>query len=150
MQQSGTRMVLPVSNRVSGSTASDSTPRSQASSIEARLGLPSGMGIPRNFSLDSPLAARFPADALRRLQVRDSAGSVTVSRFSEFAKPETGGYAGDGVDKEDREVGPTDQYRANREDDWMLEKRVSRGSNGGNPGMLFRDRLGKFHFVADI
>ncbi|KAF2823853.1 hypothetical protein CC86DRAFT_60844 [Ophiobolus disseminans] len=149
MQQSGTRMVLTVSNRISGSTASDSTPRSHASSIEARLGLPSGMGTPRNHSLDSPLAARFPLDPFQPLQVRDSTGSVTVSRFSEFVKAEGGGYAGDGVEEEDRERGPIEQYNASREGDWTLEKRVSKGPTG-NPGMLFRDRWGAFHFVADI
>jgi hypothetical protein len=149
MQQSGMRMVLQTSNRVSGSTASSSTPRSQSSSIEARLGLPCGYGRSRNTSLDSPLAARFPIDVLQPLQVRDSTGSITVSRFSEFVKAEQGGYASDGVDEGDRELGPIEQYDASKEGDWRLEKRVSRGPNG-NAGMLFRDRWGAFHFVADI
>jgi hypothetical protein len=149
MKDSGTRMVLPGSNRASNSTASASTPRSHASSVEARLGLPSGHGTPRNYSLDSPLAARFPTDVLQPLQVRDSTGSVKISRFSEYLKAhQNGGYAGDGVDAEDRDVGPIEQYDASKEGEWTLEKRVSKGS--GHPGMLFRDRNAGFHFVADI
>lgn len=119
---------------MSDSTASSATPRSHTSSIEARLGLPSGYGTPRNYSLDSPLAARFP------LEIRDSVGSG-------YARG--GGYAGDGVDEADRETGPMEIYDGSREGDWKLEKRVSLGPSG-NPGMLFRDRWGAFHFVADI
>ncbi|CAO2649409.1 Nn.00g067940.m01.CDS01 [Neocucurbitaria sp. VM-36] len=150
MQDSGTRMCLPTSNRVSASTATCSTPRSHASSIEARLGFPSGHGIPSNYSLDSPLAARFPQDPLQPLPVSDSTGSTKgYSRFSEYLMSQHPGYAVDGVDVEDREVGPIEQYRRSKEGDWTLERRVSKGPTG-NPGMLFRDRWGGFHFVADI
>jgi hypothetical protein len=146
MQQGDIRMVL---NRVSDSTASSSTPRSHTSSIEARLGLPSGFGTPRSDSLESPLAARFPHDAFKPLQVRDSTGSLTVSRFSDYIRTHRGGYAGDGVDDEDRELGTIEQYDAKKEGEWRLEKRVSKGPNG-NPGMLFRDTAGAFHFVQDV
>jgi hypothetical protein len=146
MQQGDTRMVL---NRVSDSTASSSTPRSHTSSIEARLGLPSGFGTPRSDSLESPLAARFPLDAFQPLPVRDSTGSVTASRFSDYIKTQRSGYASDGIDEEDRELGPIEQYDVKKEGEWRLEKRVSRGPNG-NPGMLFRDTSGAFHFVADV
>jgi hypothetical protein len=149
MQQGDSRMVLLNSNRVSGSTALSSTPRSHTSSIEARLGLPSGHSTPRTNSLESPLAARFPLDVSQPLQVRDSTGSVTVSRFSQWYKHECGGYAGDGVEEDDRDLGPIEQYDKSKENQWKLVKRISKGPNG-NPGMLFRDVMGAFHFVADI
>jgi hypothetical protein len=149
MQQGGSRMALFSDNRISDSTASSSTPRSQTSSIEARLGLPSGHSTPRTGSLDSPLAARFPLGVSQPLQVRDSTGSVTVSRFSQYVRNECGGYAGDGVEEGDRDLGPIEQYDVSKEGQWKLVKRVSRGPNG-NPGMLFRDSMGAFHFVADI
>ncbi|KAE8851258.1 hypothetical protein HRS9122_01545 [Pyrenophora teres f. teres] len=103
---------------------------------------------PRNFSIDSPLAARFIPDPSQRLPVRDSDGSLRFSRFSEYVKYKSRGV--DGVDAEDRELGPIEQYRAiTKEDDWTLEKRVSR-EDGKQGGMLFRDQYGGFHFVADI
>lgn len=149
MQQSDMRMVIGTSNRVSNSTASSYTPFSHSSFIEARLGLPSGHSTPRTDSLDSPLAARFPLDAFQPLPVRDSTGSVKFSRFSEYIRAERGGYAGDGVDEVDRELGPIEMFDKTKDDQWMLEKRVSKGPNG-NPGMLFRDKAGAFHFVADF
>ncbi|CAA9958116.1 hypothetical protein PTMSG1_01689 [Pyrenophora teres f. maculata] len=151
MQEAGVRMVYSSSHRVSASTATTSTTRSQASSIEARLGFPCGFGTPRNFSIDSPLAARFIPDPSQRLPVRDSDGSLRFSRFSEYVKYKSRGVDGvDGVVAEDRELGPIEQYRAiTKEDDWTLEKRVSR-EDGKQGGMLFRDQYGGFHFVADI
>jgi hypothetical protein len=149
MQQSGMRMVIGPSNRASNSTASSSTPRSYTSSIEARLGFPSGHSTPQCDSLDSPLAARFPLDTFQPLPIRDSTGSIKFSRFSEYVRAERGGYAGDGVDEADRELGPIEQFDKAKEGQWTLEKRVSQGPNG-NPGMLFRDKAGAFHFVADI
>jgi hypothetical protein len=149
MQQSGMRMVIGTNNRVSNSTVSSYTPGSYTGSIEARLGFPSGHSTPRTDSLDSPLAARFPLDAFQSLPVRDSTGSVNFSRFSEFIKAERGGYGGDGVEEDDRELGPIEQFEKTKDDQWTLEKRVSKGPNG-NPGMLFRDKAGAFHFVADI
>jgi hypothetical protein len=149
MQQGGMRMVIGPNNRASNSTVSSFTPRSYSSSIEARLGLPSGHSTPRTDSLDSPLAARFPLDPFQPLPIRDSTGSVTFSRFSEYVRAERGGYAGDGVDEDDRELGPLEQFDKTKDDQWTLEKRVSKGPNG-NPGMLFRDKGGAFHFVADI
>ncbi|KAF1942052.1 hypothetical protein EJ02DRAFT_444306 [Clathrospora elynae] len=151
MRESGTRMVIPSSSRGSASTTTCSTPRSHASSIEQRLGFPSGHGTPRTSSLGSPLAAHFPRDPSQRLPVRDSAGSVKYSRFSEYVKYEQGAFASDGVDAEDREVGPVEQYRASKEGQWTLENRVSRGQDekpGG--GMLFRDKDAGFHLVADF
>ena len=144
-------MVLSPSNRGSASTATASTPRSQASSIEARLGFPSGHGTPRSSSLESPLAARFNPDPSLRLPVRDSSGSLVYSRFSEYVEYQRRGvHVSDGVDREDREVGPIELYRAGKQGDWVLEKRVSGGVDGKGGGMLFRDRWGGFHFVADI
>jgi hypothetical protein len=151
MRESGTRMVLPSSNRGSASTATASTPRSQTSSIEAHLGFPSGNGTPRSCSIESPLAARFALDPNQRLPVRDSSGDVKHSRFSEYVRyKEQDKHAVDGVDDDDREVGPIEQYRASKEGDWTVEKRVSHGKDGKPGGMLFRDRWGGFHFVADI
>ncbi|KAG9196234.1 hypothetical protein G6011_01355 [Alternaria panax] len=152
MREGGTRMVLPSSNRGSTSTATVSTPRSQASSIEARLGFPSGCGTtPRSCSIESPLAARFTLDPGQRLPVRDSSGSARYSRFSKYVRYQHDGtHSVDGVDTEDREIGPIEQYDASKEGDWVLEKRVSQGRNGNGGGMLFRDRWGGFHFVADI
>jgi hypothetical protein len=146
MRESGTRMVLPSTPR---SSASTSTPRSQTSSIEARLGFPAGFGNrqsgKRSCSIESPLAAHFSG---QRLPVRDSSGSVRYSRFSEYVKY-AGARGADGVEVQDREVGPIEQYRASKEGDWILEKRVSR-KDGAQGGMLFRDRWGGFHFVGDI
>ncbi|KAL5119072.1 hypothetical protein ACEQ8H_002996 [Pleosporales sp. CAS-2024a] len=149
MQQSGMRTVIGPGNRASNSTASSGTPRSHCSSVEARLGLPSGHSTPRTSSLDSPLAARFPLDLSLPLPMRDSTGSVKFSRFSDYVRSQRGGYAGDGVDEEDRELGPIEQFDQSKEGQWTVEKRVSKGPNG-NPGMLFRDEAGSFHFVADI
>ncbi|KAF1839096.1 hypothetical protein BDW02DRAFT_276469 [Decorospora gaudefroyi] len=152
LMQGGTRMVLPSnSNRGSASTATDSsTFRSNASSIEARLGFPTGYGTPRSRSLEAPLAARFPADPGYRLPVRDSSGSVRYSRFSEYVRYQEGARAVDGVEAQDRELGPIEQYRTSKEGDWTLEKRISCGRDGQAGGMLFRDRWGRFHFVADV
>ncbi|KAF2028484.1 hypothetical protein EK21DRAFT_69647, partial [Setomelanomma holmii] len=151
MQQGGTRMVLTSANRMSDSTASASTPRSHVSSVASRLGPPCGTDSPRTHSLESSLAARFPMDPLKPLPVRDSTGSIRYSAFSQYIRHETGGYAyiSDGVDDEDRDLGPIEQYDPKKEGEWKLLKRVSQGSKG-NPGTLFRDRSGGFHFVADI
>lgn len=152
MREAGVRMMYPCSNRGSASTATTSTTttRSHTSSIEARLGLPSGHGTPRSFSIESPLAARFVPNPSLRLPVRDSSGSLRYSRFSEYVKYQSRSI--DGVDVEDREVGPIEQFRGRdggEGNDWTLEKRVSSGE-GKKGGMLFRDRYGGFHFVADI
>ncbi|KAI4708666.1 hypothetical protein J4E89_006722 [Alternaria sp. Ai002NY15] len=151
MRESGTRMVLPSSNRGSTSTATASTPRSQASSIAARLGFPSGHGTPRTCSIESPLAARFTPDPNQALPVRDSSGDLVLSRFSEYVRyQQQRSHAVDGVDAEDREVGPIELWDPSKEGDWTLEKRISQGRDGRPGGMLFRDRWGGFHFVADI
>jgi hypothetical protein len=151
MRESATRMVLPSNNRGSTSTATASTARSEASSIEARLGFPSGHGIPRSCSIESPLAARFTPDPTQRLPVRDSSGDLKFSRFSEYVQyQQQRTHAGDGVQPGDRDVGPIEQYDATKEGDWTLEKRISQGRDGKPGGMLFRDRWGGFHFVADI
>ncbi|KAH9872814.1 hypothetical protein J1614_005208 [Plenodomus biglobosus] len=149
MREASTRMVLPANHRISASTASASTPRSGISSVNSRLGLPDGYGTPRKNTLDSPLAVQFPWNPLKPLPVRDSNGSVKYSRFSEYVKMQKDGYADDGVDAADRDIGPIEQYDKDKEGDWVLVKRVSKGP-GDQPGMLFRDRLNGFHFVADI
>ncbi|KAI8940764.1 hypothetical protein NX059_002030 [Plenodomus lindquistii] len=149
MRESGTRMVLSANHRMSDSTASASTPRSGLSSINSRLGLPDGYGTPRKNTLDSPLAVQLPVNPFKPLPVRDSDGSVKYSRFSEYIKTQQDGYGDDGIDTEDREIGPIEQYDKNREGDWTVVKRISRGP-GGQPGMLFRDRWNGFHFVADV
>ncbi|KAH6866822.1 hypothetical protein BKA58DRAFT_388689 [Alternaria rosae] len=151
MRESGTRMNLPSSNRGSTSTATASTPRSQASSIEARLGFPSGHGTPRTCSIEPPLAARFTLDPNQALPVRDSSGDLVLSRFSEFVRYQRQrSHAVDGVDAEDREIGPIELWDPSKEGDWTLEKQISQGRDGRPGGMLFRDRWGGFHFVADI
>ncbi|RYO18590.1 hypothetical protein AA0111_g10701 [Alternaria arborescens] len=152
MRESGTRIFLLSSNRGSASTATTSTSRSQSSSIEARLGFPSGCGTtPRSCSIESPLAARFMLDPNQRLTVRDSSDGMGYSRFSEYVRYRHDSVrAADGVDAEDREIGPIERYDASKEGDWTLEKRVSQGRDGKGGGMLFRDRWGGFHFVADI
>jgi hypothetical protein len=61
-----------------------------------------------------------------------------------------GTYASDGVKKEDREVGPIEQYRRSKQGDWKLEKKIRQGRDGKAGGMLFRDKFGAFHFVADV
>ncbi|KAI0580257.1 hypothetical protein PtrSN002B_005566 [Pyrenophora tritici-repentis] len=145
MQEAGVRMVYSSSHRVSASTATTSTTRSQTSSIEARLGFPCGFGTPRNFSIDSPLAARFVPDPSQRLPVRDSDGSLRFSRFSEYVKYKSSSVDGvDGVDAEDRELGPIEQYRAiSKEADWALEKRVSReDGKQGEWDKHFKKRIG--------
>jgi hypothetical protein len=45
---------------------------------------------------------------------------------------------------------PMELFRATKDGgDWTLEKRTS-GGTGGNPGMLFKDGSGGWHFVADL
>jgi hypothetical protein len=149
MDQATARMGFMHSNRASSSTASSSIRKSHGSSLEARLGLPSGRSTPRTNSLDSPLAAQLPLDPSKPLPVRSSTGKVTPSRFSQYVRSEVGGYASDGVDAEDRDLGPIECYDKSKEGEWTLVKTVSKGPNG-NPGMLFRDKAGAFHFVADI
>lgn len=149
MREASTRMVLPANHRISASTASASTPRSGISSVNSRLGLPDGYGAPRKNTLDSPLAVQFPWNRLKPLPMRNSNGSIKYSHFSEYVKTQKDGYADDGVDAADRDVGPIEQYNKDKEGDWVLAKRVSKGP-GDQPGMLFRDRLNGFHFVADI
>ncbi|KAH9860070.1 hypothetical protein IAQ61_011854 [Plenodomus lingam] len=146
MRDATTRMALPFSPRASTSTASSTSPRtSTISCINSRLGLPDGYGTPRKNTLESPLAAQVPADPLKPLPVRDSDGSVKFSRFSEFIKAEREGYADAGAG----DGGPIEQYDEGREGDWTLVKRTVQGP-GDQPGMLFRDRAGGLHFVADV
>ncbi|KAF2128584.1 hypothetical protein P153DRAFT_423769 [Dothidotthia symphoricarpi CBS 119687] len=148
--RSNARTGFSTNNRVSNSTATCSTPRSYTSSIEGRLGLPTGYATPHSYSTESsPLAARFPLDASHLLSMRDSAGSVKANpRFSAYLNAQQG-VASDGVEAEDREVGPLELYDKGKEGEWIMEKRVSQGPKGV-PGMLFRDRRGGWHFVADI
>ncbi|KAF2854322.1 hypothetical protein T440DRAFT_552191 [Plenodomus tracheiphilus IPT5] len=149
MRETGTRMVLPANHRISYSTVSASPPRSGISSVNSRLGFPDGYGTPRKQSLESPLAVLVPCNPMKPLPVRDSNGSIKYSRFSEYIKTQQDGYAEDGVDAGDREVGPIEQYDKSKEQDWVVVKRISRGP-GDQPGMLFRDRWNGFHFVADV
>ena len=112
-----------------------------------RLGLPSGhssLSSPKSPISDSPLAANFPLDPSRPLPFRDSPGSVKgYARFSAYMKARqeynSGGYM-DGVERDDRELGPMEQYRESKCWDWTLERRVS--GKLGERGMLFRDRWG--------
>ncbi|KAF2999313.1 hypothetical protein E8E13_004933 [Curvularia kusanoi] len=95
----------------------------------------------------SPLAANFPQDANRPLPIRTSNGSVLgFGRFSAFVRA-SGGYP-DGVDPEDRELGPIELYREEKCVDWALIKRDS--GKLGQRGMMFKDRWGGLHFVLDI
>lgn len=162
----GSRMVLhtPQHTRTptvstTSSARSRALTRVQSEDVYSRLGLPSGhssVSTPRSLTFDSPLssplAANFPQDPSRPLPFRDSSGSVKgYGRFSAYVKARqqyrSGAYE-DGVDPDDRELGPIEQYRASRCADWTLEKRVS--GKLGERGMLFRDRRGGWHFVADF
>ncbi len=60
------------------------------------------------------------------------------------------GHEWDGVDKEDRDTGPLEMYSAERCADWVFVERVVKGSVRGRGGMVFRDREGGWHFVADV
>jgi len=154
LRENGTRILPPTyhtSASGSISTATDSTPRSATSSINSRLGFPTGHGPPRKNSLELSLAVRLPYDPRQPLPVRTSDGSLTYSRFSEYIRTQHRGYAIDGVDAEDRDMGPIEQYAEGKVEDWKLAKRLSRGPGScGTPGMLFRDRWNGFHFVADV
>lgn len=41
-------------------------------------------------------------------------------------------------------------YDAGKEEEWVLERQVSRGPKGEAGGMVFRDRRGGFHFVRNV
>lgn len=171
MRDSGTRMCLPSSNRVSASTATCSSPRSEVSSYEQPLNPASGYRTSRGYSLELPLAVSFPLDPGLPLPLRDSTGSVkSYGRFSGHIKSGQPGHGADGsvsvnrvdsadgtyvtggtrnhdsVDAEDCESEPIEQYK---EGEWTLVKRVSKGPDK-NPGLLFRDKFGGFHFIADL
>ncbi|KAF2631318.1 hypothetical protein BU25DRAFT_437809 [Macroventuria anomochaeta] len=156
------RMILHTPNRtrtltVSTSSSARSRALTRVGSEEActRLGLPSGhssLSSPKSPIFDSPLAANFPLDPNRPLPFRDSSGSVKgYGRSSTYIKARqqysSSGYT-DGVEQDDRELGPIEQYRESKCGDWTLERRVS--GKLGERGMLFRDRWGGWHFVADI
>jgi hypothetical protein len=86
------------------------------------------------------------------LPFRDSDGSVKgYGRFSAYIKARqqyrSGGYD-DGVDTEDRDLGPVEMYCESKCGDWTLERRVS--GKLGQRGMLYRDRWGGWHLVKDI
>ncbi|OSS45235.1 hypothetical protein B5807_10213 [Epicoccum nigrum] len=152
-----TRMVLPYDGRSRSATVTTTSSTISSFSSEdslSRLGLSghSSLSAPRTPSLESPLAAGFPRDPNRPLPRQDSNGELKgYSRFSEFVRAgeqhASSGY-GDGVDPEDRELGPIEVYRASKCGDWVLEKRVS--GRLGERGMLFKDRWGGWHFVLDI
>ncbi|KAJ4987455.1 hypothetical protein SVAN01_07055 [Stagonosporopsis vannaccii] len=162
----GSRMVLqtPQHTRTltistTSSTRSRALSRVESEEAYARPDLPSGhsslstsSSLTFDSPLSSPLAARFPLSPSRPLPFRDSSGSVKgYGRFSAYIKARqqySSGTYDDGVDRGDRELGSIEQYRASRCVDWMLEKRVS--GKLGDRGMLFRDRRGGWHFVADI
>lgn len=136
-------------------TTSSATSSFPSDDSLSRFGRPSGhssLSIPRPSSCDSPLAAGFPRDPNRPLPRQDSNGDLKgYSRFSEFVREReryVSGGSGDGVDPEDRELGPIEVYRESRCGDWVLEKRVS--GKLGERGMMFKDRWGVRHFVPDI
>ena len=162
MRDGSARMILHTPSRARALTVStSSSARSRAlTRVESddpytRLGLPSGhssLSSPRSPIFDSPLAAKFPLDPSRPLPFRDSSGSIKgYGRFSAYIKAReqysSGGY-NDGVERQDRELGPIEQYRESKCGDWTLERRVS--GKLGERGTLFRARSGGWHFVADI
>lgn len=163
MHDGSARMVLHIPNRVRSTTTTTSTSSGCHSALTrvgsgeayTRLGLPSGrssLSSPKSPIFDSPLAAKFSFDPSRPPPLRDSSGSTRkCGRFSTYIKTQqqyhSSGYA-DGVDQDDREVGPIEQYRESKCGDWTLERRVS--GKLVEKGMLFRDRWGGWHFVADI
>lgn len=151
------RMVLLNDGRSRSTTVttnSSATSSFPSSDSLSRLGLSghSSLSIPRPPSCDSPLAVGFPRDPNRPLPRQDSNGDLKgYRRFSEFVKAReyhASSGCDDGVDPEDRELGPIEVYRESRCADWVLEKRIS--GQLGERGMLFRDRWGGWHFVADI
>ncbi|KZM19514.1 hypothetical protein ST47_g9346 [Ascochyta rabiei] len=164
MRDGSARLVLHTRTRVqsAATTAANTSPgrystQTRVASGEAytRLGLPSGrssLSPPTSSIFDSTLTPNFPLDPTRPLPFRDSTGSVKgYGRFSAYIKArqqyKSGGYD-DGVDADDREVGPIEQYRKSRCGDWTLEARIS--ERLGERGMVFRDRWGRWRFVADI
>jgi hypothetical protein len=162
MRDGSARMILHTPNRactmtVSVSSSARSRTLTRVGSEEAytRLGLPSGhssLSSPRSPIFDSPLAANFPLDPSRSLLFRDSSGSVKwhgrLSACINTREQYSGGAYEDGVDRNDRELGPIEQYRESKCGDWTLERRIS--GKLGDRGMLFRDRWGGWHLVPDI
>ncbi|XP_014559865.1 hypothetical protein COCVIDRAFT_23839 [Bipolaris victoriae FI3] len=162
MRHTNTRMVLPVRPRpnttVSPSPSSPSPPSSLTAStarhasaiIASRLGIPTGHSTPSAASLSAPLAARIPPHPTLPLPVSISHASTRfTSRFSEFVahcEPKVYGLlgarpgAGDAVEV----------YQKEMQDEWVLERLVSRGSGAEAGGMVFRDRKGGFHFVKNL
>ena len=162
MRDGSARMVLHTPHRartltVSTSSSARSRALTRVGSEEAytRLGLLSGhssLSSPKSPIFDSPLAVNFPLDPSRPLPFRDSSGSVKgYGRFSAYIKARqqysSSAYE-DGVERDDRDMGPIEMYRESKCGDWTLERRVS--GKLGERGMLFKDRWGGWHFVADI
>lgn len=155
MLAGNSRMVLLHDSRsrsATVTTTSSATSSFPSDGSLSRFGLSghSSLSIPRPSS--DPLAVGFPRDPNRPLPRQDSNGDLKgYSRFSEFVREReryVSGGCGDGVDPEDRELGPIEVFRESRCGDWVLEKRVS--GQLGERGMLFRDRWGGWHFVPDI
>lgn len=162
MRHTNTRMVLPVRPRpdttVSPSPSSPSPPSSLTAStarhasaiIASRLGIPTGHSTPSAASLSAPLAARIPPHPTLPLPVSISHASTRfTSRFSEFVahcEPEVYGLLG----ARPGAVDAVEVYQKEMQDEWVLERLVSRGSGAEAGGMVFRDRKGGFHFVKNL
>ncbi|EMD67646.1 hypothetical protein COCSADRAFT_179262 [Bipolaris sorokiniana ND90Pr] len=168
------RMVLPIRPRPDTSTPPDpsqsttipsASPSSStltstrhASAIASRLGIPAGHSTPLIPSLTAPLAARIPQHSALRLPVRVSDGSTRYSRFSEYvADCEPAAYETVAYGQLQARVGgdaaaaaAVEVYDAGKEEEWVLERQVSRGPKGEAGGMVFRDRRGGFHFVRNV
>ncbi|ENI02626.1 hypothetical protein COCC4DRAFT_25844 [Bipolaris maydis ATCC 48331] len=173
MRHTNARMVLPVRPRpdttaspdpcpssTSTSTASPTSSSSSSSSstrhasaIASRLGIPTGHSAPRTASLAAPLAAPLAARIPQhhpalRLPVCGADGSTRYSRFSEFvAHCQPAAYQPLAPPAPVAEV-----YDRQREPEWVLERHLTHASPAAADagGMVFRDRNGGFHFVANI
>jgi hypothetical protein len=141
--------------------------RPSTASIESRLGFPTGHSAPRSSSLEVPLAARVTPSPSFRLPVsiNDSSnsnnssggdGSVHYSRFSEFVQYHALGGSpyemyNDNATAAAAAQGPIEQFDQEKQCEWSLEEKVSRGQQGRDGGgMVFRDSQGGFHFVENI
>jgi hypothetical protein len=136
IRDKGTRMVLPSTTRSSISTAPDSH-----SSASRRLGWPSG-----RTALRSPLTPCFSSKSLPLVPKRRVRGSRYIAEYLRSISHHTR----HATDPSGEPGASMELFRATKDgEDWTLEKRAS-GGTGGNPGMLFKDGSGGWHFVADL
>jgi hypothetical protein len=136
IRDKATRMVLPSTTRSSISTAPDSQ-----SSASRRLGWPSG-----RTTLDSPLTPCLSRKSLPLIPKRRMRGSRYIAEYLRSICH----HKRHATDPSGEPEAPMELFRATKDGgDWTLEKRAS-GGTSENPGMLFKDGSGGWHFVADL